>query len=672
MANEFRLFEPIVVGSLASDPVTGYNGELYYNSTSNSFRIYQNGTWQGITAGSGTVTSVSVVSTNGFAGTVANASTTPAITMETTITGILQGNGTAISAASTTGSGAVVLATSPTLVTPALGTPSALVGTNISGTASSLTAGNINATSNSTLTTLSSLSLPYSQVTGAPAAITALTGDATASGPGSAALTLATVNSDTGTFGDASDIPVITVNGKGLITAITTDAVVAPAGTLSGTTLKSTVVTSSLTSLGTQSQVLNMGSNQINDLASPSVSTDAATKGYVDAAIDGLTWKGPVQAYANSNVPLSGSPSTNTLTIDSYSVQNGDVVILANQTTTSQQGVYVASGIGGTFYLLTAVTGYEAPTAAGDAYLVLNGTNYSNTAFVVTALSPITFVQFAGPNSLSFTAPLALSGSTVSLDYSNGLTVTGGNLEVLASDASILVASGGISVQEDPAGAISTDGSGIKVNVDGTTIDISSNNLEVKDNGISNAKLAQMPTDTLKGNNTGGTANAADLTVSQVTAMIGVESATASSLMERDSSGNSYQNQMNAVASSGPQERLSDDGTNFLERQYVDSITLTASSGPSNVDASLSFLVASYGALEAKYYLNDGTNIRMGNLLAVANSGPLQSLVDTATDTADMGLLFSLTNDGTTASIQYTSTNVTNITMRVEITRFRA
>ena len=49
-------------------------------------------------AGSGTVTSVSVVSANGFAGTVANASTTPAITLTTSITGILKGNGTSISA----------------------------------------------------------------------------------------------------------------------------------------------------------------------------------------------------------------------------------------------------------------------------------------------------------------------------------------------------------------------------------------------------------------------------------------------------------------------------------------------------------------------------------------------------------------------------------------------
>lgn len=73
--------------------------------------------------GTGSVTTVSVASANGFTGTVANATTTPAITLRTSITGILQGNGTAISAASTTGTGNIVLDTSPTLTTPTLGTP---------------------------------------------------------------------------------------------------------------------------------------------------------------------------------------------------------------------------------------------------------------------------------------------------------------------------------------------------------------------------------------------------------------------------------------------------------------------------------------------------------------------------------------------------------------------
>jgi hypothetical protein len=52
----------------------------------------------------------------------------------------------------------------------------------------------------------------------------AFTGDATTSA-GASALTLATVNSTTGTFGSSSSIPVVTVNGKGLVTSVTTSAV---------------------------------------------------------------------------------------------------------------------------------------------------------------------------------------------------------------------------------------------------------------------------------------------------------------------------------------------------------------------------------------------------------------------------------------------------------------
>jgi hypothetical protein len=104
------------------------------------------GTWpnQTIAAaapGTGTVTSASVVSANGFAGTVATATSTPAITISTSITGVLKGNGTAISAATAgtdyvTPTGTETLTnktlTSPTLTTPVLGTPS-------SGTLSSCT-----------------------------------------------------------------------------------------------------------------------------------------------------------------------------------------------------------------------------------------------------------------------------------------------------------------------------------------------------------------------------------------------------------------------------------------------------------------------------------------------------------------------------------------------------
>lgn len=66
------------------------------------------------------------------------------------------------------------------------------------------------------------------------AGITALTGDVTATGPGSAAATLATVNSNVGTFGSATQSVQFTVNGKGLMTAAANVTVTPAVGSITG------------------------------------------------------------------------------------------------------------------------------------------------------------------------------------------------------------------------------------------------------------------------------------------------------------------------------------------------------------------------------------------------------------------------------------------------------
>ena len=86
---------------------TGTNAQLLANNGSGGFSnvtvgsglTYTAGTLAATSGGGGTVTDVSVVSANGFAGTVATSTTTPAITLSTSVTGLLKGNGTAVSAA---------------------------------------------------------------------------------------------------------------------------------------------------------------------------------------------------------------------------------------------------------------------------------------------------------------------------------------------------------------------------------------------------------------------------------------------------------------------------------------------------------------------------------------------------------------------------------------------
>lgn len=71
----------------------------FSNVTIGSGLTFAGGTLASVAGGGGTVTNCSVVGANGFAGTVANSTTTPAITLTTTVTGLIKGNGTALSAA---------------------------------------------------------------------------------------------------------------------------------------------------------------------------------------------------------------------------------------------------------------------------------------------------------------------------------------------------------------------------------------------------------------------------------------------------------------------------------------------------------------------------------------------------------------------------------------------
>lgn len=142
------------------------------------------------------------------AATLTNATGLP---VSTGISGLGLGLATALGSAPT-GSGVVVLATSPTLVTPTLGTPASGVMTNVTGTASGLTAG--------AATTL------------ATGRTIAITGDLAYTSPSfngsgnvTAAGTLATVNSAPGTTGSATSVPIVTINGKGLVTATSTASI---------------------------------------------------------------------------------------------------------------------------------------------------------------------------------------------------------------------------------------------------------------------------------------------------------------------------------------------------------------------------------------------------------------------------------------------------------------
>ena len=167
----------------------------------------------------------------------------------------------------------------------------------------------------------------------------AFTGDATSSA-GSSALTLATVNSNTGQFGAASTVPVITVNGKGLVTAVSTATVVAPAGTLTGATLASGVTASSLTSVGTLTGLTVSGDVAING---GDLTTTATTFNLVNGTATTVNFGGAATSLNIGNA--SGTVTfANDVTITGDLIVNGTTTTVNSTVVTIDDPVFTLGG----------------------------------------------------------------------------------------------------------------------------------------------------------------------------------------------------------------------------------------------------------------------------------------------------------------------------------------
>lgn len=335
--------------------------------------------------GAGTVTDVSVVTANGFAGSVATSTTTPAITLSTTITGILSGNGTAISAASTTGSGAVVLANTPTLVTPVLGAATA---TSINGLGITSSTGTLTIADGKTLTVSNSL-------------------------------TLAGTDATTMTFPTTSQ----TIAGLGVAQTFTTTQTIAPAtqvsplvltgGTLAGTTSRplidatQTWNNSGLTATALKVNITNTSSNASSLLADFQVggtsrlninSTGGLVLGSTGTIISGSTGNITVRSTAASltdtgiNVASANFFSWNA---DTFIYRDGAANTVAQRNSTNAQTYRLY----GSFTNSSNGDWLESnKTAGGAAYIrtVANGTGTASTLALGVAATNYMMITTAG------------------------------------------------------------------------------------------------------------------------------------------------------------------------------------------------------------------------------------------------------------------------------------
>lgn len=254
-------------------------------------------------------------------------------------------------------------------------------------------------------------------------------------------VTTGNVAVNTITLGSSSLNPGQTTTDIAGLTSVTVDNITVDGNEISSTNTNGNI---SLNPNGTGTIAVN--SARITGLAEPTASDDAATKGYVDARSAGLDPKQSVRAASTGNVDIS-TALTNGDTLDGVTLATGDRVLLKDQSTGSQNGIYVVVASGAASRATDMDEDDEV--TAGLFFFVEEGTTNADSGWVLTSDNPLvvdsdtlTFTQFSGAGQITAGDGLAKSGNTLS------------------------------------------------VNVDDSSIEISADTLQVKASGITNAMLA--------------------------------------------------------------------------------------------------------------------------------------------------------------------------------------
>lgn len=139
--------------------------------------------------------------------------------------------------------------------------------------------------------------------------------------------------------------------------------------------------------------------NRLTNLPDPSAAQHAATKAYVDANIEGLNWKDSVRAASTANLTISGPGAT----IDGVTMAANDRFLAKNQSTASENGIYIWNGsaVAATRALdMNSAAEVEAAVALVEEGTTNAGTTWRQTAVNVTlgstSLAWTTFGTAAG------------------------------------------------------------------------------------------------------------------------------------------------------------------------------------------------------------------------------------------------------------------------------------
>ena len=181
------------------------------------------------------------------------------------------------------------------------------------------------------------------------------------------------------------------------------------------------------------SGVINANTSKITNVVDPTQAQDAATKAYVDAVKVGLDFKDSVRVATTGNITIASDLNVGD-TIDGVTLANGDRVLVKDQSTASQNGIYTA----GASPARATDADADAEVTAGLFVFVEEGTANSDNGYVLSTdgtitvgSTALTFTQFSGAGQIVAGDALSKSGNTLNVNDDNiTVEVSSDNLRI--------------------------------------------------------------------------------------------------------------------------------------------------------------------------------------------------------------------------------------------------